>query len=117
MLEHIGEMAYYLDLAASKCQALSRIHDIFRVNLLQHYRSNELDYEAPLLEIDGEEHCKVQTIQKHHIVCGEIQYLVKWVGYDKSENLWLTASQLDSTKQILDAYRRQNQIDSALSIM
>ena len=113
MLEHIGKMAYRLDLAARKRQALRRLHDVFHVNLLRRYRTNGLDYEAPPLEIDGEEHYKVQAIRKHHVICGEMQYLVKWTGYDESENLWLTASQLDSAKQILEAYQRENQMDNA----
>ena len=92
MLEHIGKMAYYLDLAASKCQALHGLHGVFQFGLLRRYQSNGLDYEAPPLEIDSEEHYKVQAIQKHHVVCGEVQYLVKWVGYDESENLWLTTT-------------------------
>ena len=96
MLERIGETAYHLDLAASKHQALCGLHDVFHVNLLQCYQTNGLDYEAPPLEIDGEEHYKVQAIRKHCVIRGEMQYLVKWTGYDESENLWLTASQLDS---------------------
>ena len=113
MLKRIGEMAYHLDLAASKRQALRGLHDIFHVDLLRHYQSNGLDYEAPPLEIDGKEHYKVQAIWKHRVVHGEVQYLVKWVGYDESKNLWLFASQLDSMQQILATYRRQNRIDSA----
>ena len=42
-----------------------------------------------------------------------MQYLVKWTGYDVSENLWLTASQLESAKQILETYQKENWIDSA----
>ena len=100
-------MAYHLDLAASKRQVLQRLHDIFHVNLLRPYQTNGLDYEEPPLEIDGEEYYEVQAIRKHRVVHGEVQYLVKWVGYDESENLWLTATQLDSAKQILEAYQRQ----------
>ena len=114
MLERIGETAYCLDLSASKCQALQGLHDAFHINLLQRYQSNGLDYEAPPLKIDGEEHCKVQAIQKHSVFRGEVQYLVKWVGYDESENLWLTATQLDSAKQILEAYQRINRMNSAV---
>ena len=104
MLERIGKTAYHLDLAASKCQVLHGLHDIFHIGLLRCYRSNGLDYEAPPLEIDGEEHHKVQAIWKHCVIRGEVQYLVKWVSYDESENLWLTASQLDLAKEILEAY-------------
>ena len=92
MLECIGETFYRLDLAASKRQALRGLHDVFHVNLLRRYRSNGLDHKAPPLEINGEEHYKVQAIRKHRVICEELQYLVKWTGYDESENLWLTNS-------------------------
>ena len=85
-------MDYRLDLAASKCQALRGLHDVFHTHLLRRYRTNGLDYEAPPLEIDGEEHYEVQAIRKHRVVYRETQYLVKWTGYDESENLWLNAS-------------------------
>ena len=68
MLERIGEMAYHLDLAASKRQALQGFHDIFHINLLRCYRSNGLDYEALPLETDDEEHYKVQAIWKHRVI-------------------------------------------------
>ena len=64
-------MAYRLDLAASKRQALRGLHDIFHVHLLRRYQTNGLDYEAPPLEIDGEEHYEVQAIQKHSAVRGK----------------------------------------------
>ena len=85
-------MAYGLDLAASKQQALRQLHDIFHVNLLWRYRTNGLNYEAPPIKIDGEKQYKVQTIRKHRVVLVEVKYLVKCVSYDKSENLWLTAT-------------------------
>ena len=72
ILKCIGQMAYRLDLAASKRQALQGLHDVFHVGLLRHYRSNGLDFEAPPLEIDGKEHYKVQAIRKHCVVCGEM---------------------------------------------
>ena len=110
-------MAYGLDLAATNCQALRGLHNIFHVNLLRCYWTNGLDYKAPPLEINGEKHYKVQAIRKHRVIRREVQYLVKWVGYDELENLTLTASQLDSAKQILEAYQRQNQMASTESIM
>ena len=106
MLERIGKTAYHLDQAASKQQALRGLHNVFHINLLQCYQSNGLDYEAPPLQFNGEERYEVQTIRKHRVVCREMQYLVKWVRYDESENLWLTATQLDSAKQVLEAYQR-----------
>ena len=43
-----------------------------------------------------------------------MQYLVKWVRYDELENLWLTTSQLDLAKKILEACRRQSWLNSAI---
>ena len=43
-----------------------------------------------------------------------MQYLVKLVMYDDSENLWLTASQLDLAKKIIKAYRRENWLNCAI---
>ena len=63
---------------------------------------------------DGEVQYEVQAIRKHCVVHGEVQYLVKWVRYDESKNLWLTATQLDLAKEILEAYRRQNQLNSTI---
>ena len=65
--------------------------------------SNGLDYEASPIKIDSEEQYEVQAIRKHRVVCGEVQYLVKWTGYDECKNLWLTTTQLDLAKQILEA--------------
>ena len=114
ILERIGETAYRLDLSASNRQALRGLHNVFHVSLLWKYRSNGLDYEAPPIKIDGEEQYEVEAIWKHRVICNEMQYLVKWVGYDKSENLWLTAGQLDSAKKILEAYRRKNRLGSVI---
>ena len=72
-------MAYRLVLSASKCQALRGLHDVFHISLLRHYQTNGLNYKAPPVEIDGEEQYKVETIQKRRVVCGEMQFLVKWV--------------------------------------
>ena len=66
------------------------------------------------MEIDGKEQYKVKAIRKHRVVCGEMQFLVKWVGYNESENLWLTASQFDLAKAILEAHRRQNRLNSSI---
>ena len=73
----MGETAYRLHLAASKRQALRGFHDVFHAHLLRRYRTNGLDYEAPPIEIDGEEHYEVQAIRKHRVVRGDLQFLVK----------------------------------------
>ena len=82
ILERIGEMPYQLDLSASKCQVLQGLHDIFHVSLLWCYRTSRLDHETPPVKIDGEEQYNVEAIWKHRVVCGKMQFLVKWVRYD-----------------------------------
>ena len=41
---------------------------------------------------------------------GEYQFLVKWTGFDDSENLWLTEFELQDSAQVLSDYRRYSGI-------
>ncbi len=36
---------------------------------------------------------------------GEYQFLVKWTGYDDSENLWLAEAELGDALEVLQAYK------------
>ena len=98
-------MAYRLDLAACKRQALRGLHDVFHIGLLRRYQSNGLAYKVPPIGIDGKEQYEVQAFWKHRVIHGEAQYLVKWVGYNESKNLWLTTSQMNLAKEILETYQ------------
>ena len=55
---------------------------------------------APLA-IDDEMECIIDSIVQH---CGrprQYQYLVRWAGYNESEDMWLPESELGNTPELL----------------
>ena len=85
--EHICETAYHLDLQG---KGLDSIHAIFHVSLLCPYLSNGLSTEVPPVELDGELEYEAAAVKGHRVLHGELQFLVSFVGYDASEDLWMS---------------------------
>ena len=53
------------------------------------------------VQIDGEDEYKVEGIKGHRERNGEMQYLISFVGYDASEDMWLNTTQLEHTDELL----------------
>ncbi|KAJ9532240.1 hypothetical protein QJQ45_003965 [Haematococcus lacustris] len=90
---HVGRDAVKLTLPS----AMSRIHPVFHVSLLRPYEGNfgrlpptELGW------LDDSPQYEVERIVNHrHVRAGKAkEYLVKWKGYDDSDNTWEPASNL-----------------------
>ena len=88
--ERIGNTAYHLDLSCSA--ALRGVHDVFHVSLLHGWLSNGVHANVPSIEIDGEAEYKVSEIKGHREHQGEMQYLTLFVGFDSSEDMWLSTA-------------------------
>ena len=97
--ECIGNTAYHLDLLRSA--ALSGVHDVFHVLLLCGWLSNGVHADVPSIEIDGKAEYKVAEIKGHRERQGEIQYLTLFVGFDSSEDMWLSTAQLEHAPVLL----------------
>ena len=91
--ERIGNMAYRLELLRSA--ALRGVHDVFHVLFLCGWLSNGVHADVPSIEIDGEAEYEVSEIKGHCEGQGEIQYLTLFVGFDSSEDMWLSTAQLE----------------------
>ena len=55
----------------------------------------------PPIEIDGKVEYKVASIKGHRECNGELQYLTSFVGFDSSEDMWLTTAQLEHALYLL----------------
>ena len=99
VVEHIGNTAYHLDL--SRSAALRGIHDMFHVSLLCGWLSNGVHTDVPSIEIDGKAEYKASKIKGHHERQGEMQYLTLFVGFDSSEDMWLSTVQLEHAPVLL----------------
>ena len=42
------------------------------------------------MELDGELEYEVAAIKGHHVLRGELYFLASFVGYDASEDLWMS---------------------------
>ena len=95
----IGNTVYRLDL--SRSAALSGVHNVFHVSLLCGWLSNGVHADVPSIEIDGNAEYKVSEIKGHHERQGEMQYLTSFVGFDSSEDMWLSTAQLEHAPVLL----------------
>ena len=86
----IGNTAYHLDLSYSA--ALSGVHDVFHVSLLCGWLTNGIHADVPSIKIDGKAEYKVSENKGHHERQGEMQYLTLFVGFDSSEDMWLSTA-------------------------
>jgi hypothetical protein len=89
------------------------IHDVFHASLLSLYRemtthSPNFSWPPPEL-IDGKEEYQVEHIMGHRKTgqIKKLQYLVKWLGYPDSNNIWEPASQVH-TPDLIEQYQRQH---------
>ena len=97
-----GPVTYTLDLPPD-----AKIHPRFHVKLLK-----PADPETPLqktfhFEQEEEDEFEVEKILAHRTTRNETEYLVKWLGYDNSENTWEPEDNLTNCKQKLQKYKRR----------
>ena len=97
--ERIGNMAYRLDL--SRSAVLSGVHNVFHVSLLRGWLTNGVHADVPSIKIDGKAEYNVSEIKGHHERQGEMQYLTSFVGFDRSEDMWLSTVQLEHAPVLL----------------
>ena len=86
--QRIGEVAYRLDLSSRA--ALRSVPPVFHGSLLRQWRSNGLRSTAPPVDIDDETEYEVHRIKAHRLHRNELQFLTSFVGFDSSEDMWLS---------------------------
>jgi hypothetical protein len=110
--KRVNAVAYKLELPASL-----KIHPVFHVSLLKQYERSGRVQPPPVPElVDGELEYEVETILAHRDVqvrrkrnrartpVLQRQYLVKWQGYDESNNTWEPESNCVNCQDKVDEY-------------
>ena len=80
---------------------MKRVRDVFHVMLLHSWLTNGVHANVPSIKIDSEAKYKVAEIKGHHERQGEMQYLTLFVGFDSSEDMWLSTAQLEHAPVLL----------------
>ena len=71
------------------------------VSLLRGWLTNGVHADAPSIKIDGKAEYKVSEIKGHREHQNEMQYLTLFVGFDSSEDMWLSTAQLGHAPVLL----------------
>jgi len=115
VLRHVGPNAIEVNLT----KEFNRRHPVFPISLTKPHKSAEPDRfpkrtnnPPPVPDlIDGEEEYEIESIVKHRTIRTKgkkptTEYLVRWKGYDESEDLWLPESSFANAPDILQEYIR-----------
>ena len=101
--EKTGPVNYQLRLSESmKC-----LHPVFYISLLEPALQNAQTVEN--IKIKDNDEYEVEKILKQKRVNGQPFYLVKWKGYDTSENTWEPIVNLKGCHQIMQDYQQTSQ--------
>ena len=74
---------------------------MFYVSLLRGWLSNGVHADVSPIKIDGEAEYKVAKIKGHCEQQVKMQYLILFAGFDSSEDIWLSTSQLEHAPVLL----------------
>jgi len=103
VLKRVGLQSYRLQLPHSM-----KVHPVFHVVFLEPYHENpfpgRVQPPPPPIVVDGEEEWEVEEVLDSKLIHKRLHYLVKWKGYDPSENSWQPASDLTNSPNLIQEF-------------
>src|ERR1700761_426506 len=107
IIEVISDVDYRLKLPPAL-----RIHDVFHVDCLSHYKGNEVNGQEPPppepITVDGEEEYEVDHIRDSKLFGHTLKYLIRWKGYREGEDTWKPKSHLKHSPEKLQEFHTLN---------
>src|SRR5215467_13112907 len=86
-----------------------KIHPVFHASLLSPFHENNIHgpnhLEPPPEKIEGQEEYEIEGIINHKTQDGHLLFLVKWKGYDDTQNQWLKEEELKNATEYLEEYK------------
>lgn len=111
ILERRGNSGYLLKLPA----ALSRLHPVFDITLLEPYHDptsieGRLPSSVPTVRIESQDSPReIETILECRKLGRRFDYFVKWFNTDTAENSWIHLSDIPRSKdELLETFHRRN---------
>ena len=107
VIERTGELTYRLDLPPPMHQ-----HPVFHVDRLSPWQGNNIQGQEPPppapVEIDEALEYEVENILDSCRYRNQLQYLVKWKGYDTGHNTWEPATNLTHSADLVEEFHTQH---------
>jgi transposase InsO family protein len=103
ILEQLGPVTFKLQLPRQM-----KVHPVFHTSKMIQHRKDEIGNWTPSkldsVEVEGQPEQEVEEIINSRVFCCKVQYLVKWVGYDNSENSWEPLHNLNHAIESLEDF-------------
>jgi hypothetical protein len=91
-----------------------KIHNVFHAALLTPFKETTFhgttDTQPPPDLIEQQAEWEVEAILAHRKQGRRLVYLIKWKGYDTSENTWEPENNLTHTEELLDEYKKRRNL-------
>ena len=98
----VGKHAYQLELPTHM-----RIHSVMHVSLLKPYKAGQSQPPPKAMMVDGDEEFEVDSILLHRNAGRRnLEFLIRWKGYDASFDTWEPQSNLAHAGDVLMEYWR-----------
>jgi transposase InsO family protein len=85
------------------------MHPVFNESILlpfhpPQFQSQKGELPPPPEIVNGEEEYKVEKILDSRLSRGKLQYLIKWEGYPKEENMWVPEQDASHAQYLIDEF-------------
>ncbi|KAF9800980.1 hypothetical protein IEO21_10236 [Rhodonia placenta] len=88
------------------------VHLVFHVFLLSKYTCSKFPgqepEEPPAIEVEGDKEYEVEWIKDSRIFRHQLQYLVKWKGYNNSHTSWELVHNVANAPALIADFHRKN---------
>jgi len=89
-----------------------RIHPVFHVSHLEKHNANKFKGRVkprpPPVIVNAEKEYEVEAILDSRLYRKKLQYLIKWEGYDVSENSWQTKEEIRNCPELIAEFHLNN---------
>ena len=87
-----------------------RLHPTFHVSMLKPHQGPARPDQAPVFTTDGHsDEYEVEAILSHRIGARDrLQFLIRWKGFDASEDMWLPEPELGGAQRLVRAYKKRH---------